>query len=269
MMYSSSVFLRLTFFTAEYNIQKVILTVDPIKNPDSYIVVAIYGSCGQLAFYNSSHKFWAYIRPWAGITDVIMYKGLAYAIKVYGNDIISFDVTSSSEPWGLKHYKSRKPTALQLVVTSSEVPSYLVESSEGELLQVERYIDLSHTKITKSFEVFKLQFVEEKGCEGIADKVAVKSLGNDVIFLGENHSFVVPIKTFKTRLCQPNSIFYTGEYICVRSYENHKDVGCFNFADKTFQRYYKYHPFREWNKQIPNPIWEHLHFNNFIYLLSI
>lgn len=91
-----------------------------------------------------------------------MYKGLDNAIKVYGNDIISFDVNSNSETWGLNHYKSRKPTTQHLVLPL-KVPNYLVESSKEELLQVKRYIDLCHPKVIKYFEVFKLQFVQGKG----------------------------------------------------------------------------------------------------------
>ena len=66
------------------------------------------------------------------IHDVIMYKGLAYAIRHIGNDIICFDVNSNSESWELKQLKSRKPTRLNCLALQ-----YLVAISQGELLQVQ------------------------------------------------------------------------------------------------------------------------------------
>ncbi|XVF85468.1 hypothetical protein PTKIN_Ptkin17bG0120400 [Pterospermum kingtungense] len=236
---------------SEYNVYKVILSADPLSNPDNFIVVAIYSGRRRLAFYKSSRNCWGYIdRSIIHIDDAIIYKGLVYAVIQFGNDIISFDVNSSSEPWELKRFKSRKPRPEKV----SEL-HYLVESSEGEILQVHRCIEFDPIGATKSFEVFKLQLVQEKGeDEGIVDKAEVKSLGNDVMFLGQNHSFVVPIDTpcsRRFRLCQSNSIYYTSEFLIGLP----NDVGSFNFEDKTFRPFYKYHPCQEWSNQMPSPWW--------------
>ncbi|XVF85448.1 hypothetical protein PTKIN_Ptkin17bG0119000 [Pterospermum kingtungense] len=243
-------------YNDEYNIYKVILSADPLSNPDSYIAVAIYSVWRRLAFYKSSQNCWGYIdRSIIHIDDAIIYKGLVYAVIQFGNDIISFDVNSSSEPWELKRFKSRKPRPEKVCELH-----YLVVSSEGEILQVHRCLEFDRIRATESFEVFKLQLVQEKGeDEGIVEKAEVKSLGNDAIFLGQNYSFVVPIDTpcsRKFRLCQPNSIYYTTEFLtALHLYDKYKDVGSFNFEDKTFRRFYKYHPCQEWNKQMSRPLW--------------
>ncbi|XVF03009.1 hypothetical protein REPUB_Repub04eG0223700 [Reevesia pubescens] len=242
---------------SEDNVLKAVMTADPISNPDNYVVFVIYGGHRRLAFYKSSQNSWTYIdKSLTLFYDVIMYKGLAYAITSQGQNIISFAVNNNSSsttinPWELKHFKPREPNRSLRTLT----PQCLVESSQGELWQVQRVLERGDARLTETFQVFKLQLVHEKG-EGIVERVEVKSLGNDAIFVGLNYSFVVSIDT-PFRLCQPNSIYYTGAGAIVEpSLEHHhKDVGCFNFENKTFLRYYEYHPFLEWHTQMPHPLW--------------
>ena len=80
--------------------------------------------------------------------------------------------------------------------------TYLVESSEGDLLRVIRVIeDEYHYEMIIKFVVYKL--VDFCGDPHWAE---VNSLGNDALFLGDNHSISVVASNFVG--CQPNSIYF-------------------------------------------------------------
>ena len=83
--------------------------------------------------------------------------------------------------------KVEKITELDRLHNKWNHKTYLVESSEGDLLRVIRVIeDEYHYEMTIKFVVYKL--VDFCGDSHWAE---VNSLGNDALFLGDNHSISV------------------------------------------------------------------------------
>ncbi|XP_059635619.1 uncharacterized protein LOC132277790 [Cornus florida] len=115
----------------------------------------------------------------------------------------------------------------------------------------ENYDDDDFQHKTDDCLVFKviLQKINE---EGWPEQVEVKSLDGDTLFLGDNHS--VCVSASKWPGCQPNSIYYTDDYIDVKSHLPHgrRDIGIFNVENDSFGTHYILDPS---HKHMPPSIW--------------
>ncbi|CAK9186233.1 unnamed protein product [Ilex paraguariensis] len=108
--------------------------------------------------------------------------------------------------------------------------------SQGDLLIVQRFLiriksdDNRH--VTYRFKIFKLQFNPNEE----AERVEVKSLGGDALFLGDNQSMAVLASDFPG--CRPNCIYFTDHYLMVAHpppVYGRCDLGIFNVDDGSFQ----------------------------------
>ncbi|XP_059638190.1 uncharacterized protein LOC132280089 isoform X1 [Cornus florida] len=142
---------------------------------------------------------------------------------------------------------------------------YLVESSSGDLFLVQRFVDydvdddFQHT--TDDFLVFKvlLQKINEKSWP---EQVEVKSLGGDTL-LGDNRSICVSASKWPG--CQPNSIYYTDDYIDFKLHPLHgrHDIGIFNVENESFGMHYILDPYAALNLNCANHLGEIEYRSNF------
>ncbi|KAK9278185.1 hypothetical protein L1049_027745 [Liquidambar formosana] len=137
--------------------------------------------------------------------------------------------------------------------TSVHAPkAYLVESSAGDLLMVQRFLKQKDHEIqllTSGFKIFKLQ---HSTATAIAGWIEIKSLGDDALFLGDNHSLCISVANVTG--CKSNSIYYTDDYDDATTYEafGPRDMGVFNLEDASFGLHYKLDPSQ---KHMPPALW--------------
>lgn len=252
--------------TSKLSFPKVILRADPVLNPDTYVVIAIYDRVRRSAFIKGGQNCWTYVEQLRSfLTDAIFHKSQVYAVGNWGW-ITSFDVNSNSSK-----EKLLTPRGYQFSRFASK--GYLVESTKGELLHVRRFLKRRNETEerfcrfddkdiwclwTESFKVYKLLFNERH--DSIVQQVEVKSLGDEALFVGDNYSVSVLASNFPG--CQPNSIYYTDDLIEYREVrlpdDGPSDMGIFNLDDETITQHY---PLHSWQKNFPPALWIVPYFN--------
>ncbi|XP_059646117.1 F-box protein At4g35733-like [Cornus florida] len=234
----------------EYFVMKAIFSTNPTLSPNDYIVSAIYSDNARLAFFQPGDTTWTYIdkERFILIYDVIYYKGQIFAVD-HWSQIIMVDLN--------KRVGESKAPQVKVIAPRNEVAferTYLVESSSGDLLFVQRFIgcdddnDCQHT--TSKFKVFKLLLEQLE--EGWPKQVELKSLGGDSLFLEDNHSICVSASKWPG--CQPNSIYYSDDYIDIQFHppSRHCDIDIFNVENGSFGTHYTLDPS---HKHMPPSIW--------------
>ncbi|KAH7854991.1 hypothetical protein Vadar_019918 [Vaccinium darrowii] len=173
-----------------------------------------------------------------------------YAVS-YWDELLKIDIASGTE----------KVLTKKSAVNNAQV-TYLVQSQDGDLLLVQRfwtepfkYSDNPDEKImdkTFRFAVFKL--LHPTGETG-ATWVQIKSLGEQALFLGDNHSLSVSKLEFPE--CLPNCIYYTEQYHVEFGSLYFfpgvdEDSGIFHLEEGSFRTHYISDPF---GKNVLPPIW--------------
>ncbi|XP_048441108.1 putative F-box protein At1g65770 [Pyrus x bretschneideri] len=228
----------------EFYIPKVVLSSDPALDPKNCVVAAICGSNCILAFTKRGQTHWTYIKRKFFLFDVIFHKGHACTVGTL-RTIVSWDVTSlDCNPLGPPKAKilSHRNRSYQ------DHKAYLVELTNEDLLYVRRLYEATIDGPTKSvyfrttgFRVYKCVFNHPDGT--IADYVEVKSIGNETLFVGDNHSLSILASNIPT--CRPNSIYFTDDLApSFRGFEisdgtrPSDDMGIFNLEDGTITQHY-------------------------------
>ncbi|XP_059627423.1 putative F-box protein At3g25750 [Cornus florida] len=235
----------------EFEVIKAILSADPASSPNDYIVAAIYGDCCNLAFIRARDKAWTYIdkKRFKPLYDVIYYKGQIFAVD-NKYSVIMIDLN--------KRVGESKAPQVEVIELRTNVygdPTYLVESSSGDLLFVQRSYEFRDDSqyATLGFEVFKLLLEQfEQGSPMQLKGKNLKNLGGDTLFLGDNHSICVSASKWSG--CQPNSIYYTDDNIDILNYPSlgRRDIGIFNIENGSFGTHYNLDPS---HNHMPPSIW--------------
>lgn len=262
-----------------YYIKKGILFSNSSVSPDGFGVLVIYSaSMGKLAFFKSGEPSWNFINSEDRLVarDIIHYKGKLYAVN-FDSKLVEIDTASKTFKTIItpSHSYSVPPDAI-----------YLVQSQDGELLMVERFwfrmpevsdeedytddedidassdseidssdiqsiIDLGEFERSFEFKVFKMTHPLE---EGSATWVEISNIGEQALFVGDNHS--VSVSTVKFPECLSNSIYYTAEHhagLFPYVYQGvNEDSFVFNLEDKTIDYHHKLEGSQ---KYIQPPIW--------------
>lgn len=229
----------------DYFLKKVIFSSSPSSEEDC-VAFAILIQTGELAFCNKGDKAWTFIENAESYSeDVIYHNGLFYAVDKSGSVVVC-DVNGPSPSVSLVETPQQFGGDMQ----------YLV-SSLNELLLVTRYVDLEfeydagHPYMvykTYLFEVFRLDM---KG----PSWVNIRSLGNQVLFLGENASLSLLASDFSG--CKANCIYYTDDY-SESNYDGlwgYHDLGIFNLEDCRIEQLQCYPPRLNSREQWPPPVW--------------
>ncbi|XP_059654033.1 F-box protein At2g17036-like [Cornus florida] len=227
----------------EFEVRRAIMSADPASSPNDYIVTIIYSGCSHLAFIRAGDEAWTYIdkKRFLSIEDVIYYNGQIFAID-YQSRVLMIDVNR-------KDGESKVPQVevAERVTRPDFEQIYLVESSNGDLLLVKRFLDendaIEHT--TSGFKVFKLLLEQFESLE-------LKNLGGDTLFVGDNHSICVSASKWPG--CQANSIYYTDDYthIHFKPPSGRRDIGIFNIENGSFGTHYILDPS---HNHMPPSIW--------------
>ncbi|KAF7127301.1 hypothetical protein RHSIM_Rhsim11G0176200 [Rhododendron simsii] len=204
-------------FCYENHILKVVLSHDPSLMPNNDFVVAeIFGMPRSLAYIKPGDNKWTYIRRivMSSLTDAIYHLGKFYVVDVYSG-IFSVDISSFSET-RVEVVAPRTPTKAN--------KAYIVQSRGEDLLLVQRFLERRGKPrrwVTSCFKIFKVLGLgggsSGTGSSGaardgqIVERVEIHSLGDDTLFLGDNHSLSVSASDYPG--CHPNCIYYTDDCI--------------------------------------------------------
>lgn len=200
-------------FNHDYFFAKAILSAEPTLHPDNYILMVIYGSSRRLRFIqpgSPAHDSWIYVRV---LQDPKNSNGLFYALHDSGA-VICPKVDLRSPLKGFSGYVTTN------LITETHWPlRYLVESCSGDLLQVLRFEKLDEftdENFSAEFKIFKYQ--NQRSCfpkpsdsksELGSGWVELSSLGDDVLFLGDNASLSVLASDFPGGVLRSGSIYFS------------------------------------------------------------
>ncbi|KAE8022936.1 hypothetical protein FH972_008697 [Carpinus fangiana] len=221
----------------QYMVRKLTLSSDPAENSDCLVVV-IFGAFSDLVFMKLGDESWTYvdIGDACWFFDVLYYKGHVLAINQRGM-LVSLDVNTG------------QPNILAPQDLEHAYQTYLVEISNGDLLLLRRFVK----SYPGYFTVHKLVLDDESGR---VERVEVKNIGDNALFVGGNYS--VSISTSNFPECESNSIYFTDDYNCGSAYERIPDVPydvgiyTFNLEDGSAGLHYK--PISA-HRSLPPPIW--------------
>uniref|UniRef100_A0A5B7B3J0 KIB1-4 beta-propeller domain-containing protein n=1 Tax=Davidia involucrata TaxID=16924 RepID=A0A5B7B3J0_DAVIN len=187
-------------FNHEYYFVKAILSAEPAScSDDEYVVVVIYSELRRLAFMEPGReRGWSYLDgpEYMGFDDVIYRNGLFYGLTDSGAVLcIEMDQSTFRVAYVTPTLETESPCDMR----------YIVESCRGDLLQVLRFsecCEFSDTLFTSEFKVFKLH-----KSFPLSYWIELKSLGDDVLFLGDNSSLSVLASEFPG--CRRGSIYFS------------------------------------------------------------
>ncbi|KAL6186800.1 hypothetical protein ACLB2K_042919 [Fragaria x ananassa] len=169
--------------------------------------------------------------------DAIFSKNQTYAL-CHNAEIVSVNLDSNS-------YNVPEAKLLTRLKLSSRYygRGYLVESSKGDLLYIERV--LATWKI-HGFKVHKVAFGDGDGSV-IEQLLETRSIGDEALFLDDNHAVSVSVSNFPK--CQRNSIYYSSNIYF--SSKNGMCTSVFNLEDETITQPYplkimQSHPYGLW-----------------------
>ncbi|XP_004298404.1 PREDICTED: uncharacterized protein LOC101296659 [Fragaria vesca subsp. vesca] len=183
--------------------EKVILSGDPALNPDSYVVGATHGESdlGLLAFIKARQQHWTYIQVPIPLrcVDAIFSKNQIYALG-HNAEIVFVNLDSNS-------YNVPEAKLLTRLKRNIFGRGYLVESTNGDLLYIEKVQDIMCW--IQEFKVYKVVFSDGDGSV-IEQLLETTSIGDEALFLDDNHAVSFSVSNFPK--CQPNSIYYSSKF---------------------------------------------------------
>ncbi|KAJ7965204.1 F-box protein [Quillaja saponaria] len=246
----------------------VALSRDPHLYPENFELLIVLTDMHRLVLYKSSEKSWIYIKdhPKLGMyfADVIFYEDKFYFVDLRMG-LGRIDVVESSNnsniptDHGCDAGVSSLTPRIELVSKcvygwldpelKNTHKNYIVETSSGDLILVQRYLkvlkadSISYQLVTFDFKLHKLQS---------SSWIPIDSLGDDVLFLGDNHSMSVSALQFPE--CQRNCIYYSDDQFDPFEYEydGPDDIGVYDLTNRSTKLCYIPDPE---NKHMPPPIW--------------
>lgn len=209
-------------------IKKVILSGSPKSKPD-FVALAVLNQTGDVAYCRGNDESWKFIHEAnSHCEDVICYKGLFYAVDKSG--IVAVIDVSEDEP---------RMTYIDMPGPVTGDMMYLAKPNDDELFLIVRNLDLevdvAHHGLDVAYKTFQFcVFALVRGEQGPSWK-QVQSLGDHVMFLGENSSFVLSASDYPG--FKGNRIYFTDDYSEI-NYDGvlgEHDMGVYNMEDGTIE----------------------------------
>lgn len=227
-------------------VKKIVLSNSP-SGGSKFLALAIINKTGDLAYWKDGLNSWGLIEGARSFCeDVIYFNGLFYAADKNGS-IAVCDVGGDSP----------RVEFIRTPGLSDGDMQYLVIAN-GELLLVTRYLELASdlgqlqigigTYETREFRVFKLDLSGSKW-------ERVMSLGDTMLFLGENSSLALVASDFPE--CRGNRIYFTDDFseLDYSGFPGNHDLGIFDLEDGTIEQLPCHPRTSHSHLQWPPPIW--------------
>ncbi|KAF3431263.1 hypothetical protein FNV43_RR25993 [Rhamnella rubrinervis] len=200
--------------------ERVTLSRDPSAclRSQPFEVLACDSSCGTLGYWKSGDKFWSYLGE--GLEcfyDFIFYKdrmlGVAHSLLDAGFlpahrvvDVMSINIDNTQTPGGdgvrIKIERIASTRSMHWIC----VAAYLVETTKGDLLMVQR--NRHYRTGDRTYRIYKVIIGSN---DSAAEITPITNLDGECIFLGDNnHSISVLASNYPA--CIPNSIYYATSY---------------------------------------------------------
>ncbi|XP_038683802.1 F-box protein At2g17036-like [Tripterygium wilfordii] len=211
----------------DYDVNKVVLSHNPYLYPDRYAVMSMSYVNISLAVLKPGSDSWTHFDKSQNDTDDIIYhKGVFLAVDRKG-ELVEIKCLNSSSP-KMETIVSRE-NCEKIIHTIV----YLVESSDGSLLLIRKYMDF-YDDVTPHFKVSRLVRSENKVKKPYWDEI--KSLGDEAVFVGDSDTLCIRASNFPG--CRPNCIYFdyhSGHYLKPRKL---CDMGIFNLEDGSITGHY-------------------------------
>lgn len=206
----------------EYHVKKILVTADPVSNPEKCVVLAIFGRDERLAFIRyAKDTTWTTIdleEDRGQFHDVVQHKNHFYGVNEF-NKLVCFDIPDEAGPVTVNVLTPR------LDSEPCMVQRYLVKTPEGDLLQVARQKACEDFCWTIRFKVMRLD-------AGECSWTKVKSLGDVALFLGDNASIAVRASDFYG--CQSDCIYFNQDKDPMDMIHHFGDFGIYEVGKKRF-----------------------------------
>lgn len=210
-------------------VNKVMISADPITNPEDCVVAVTYQSGPRkVSFISlSQDTAWTHVDSYSIGSEEVVYAGdICYAVGAW-NKLISFDITTRSTLYVKK-----------LSAPGGYIKRYLVDVHEKKLMMLQRYILWVGEKLrTQRFKIFEMSFEKSEWVEK-------ETLGDDVsLFVGNTNTISIAASSFPT--CQPDCIYFNQDnsYLAdigikslTISVKSHDDFGVYNVKTKSISR---------------------------------
>ncbi|XP_004309193.1 PREDICTED: putative F-box protein At5g60060-like [Fragaria vesca subsp. vesca] len=200
---------------------KATITADPILNPDDCIVVVIYVDLWRLAFIRLNKDIsWTYMTKDYTTIEEVAYVDRKFYVVDHRSKLLCFDIAGkfNSDVESIAYGVERNQPGLAKI--------YLVDSNDGELLLVHRYVDSQwQRRETKKFRVLAFDFATLQWMEK-------NTLGEVALFLGDNSSMRVSAPRFSG--CESDHIYFTDDQDRVDDTRKPRDFGVYNYGNHKF-----------------------------------
>ncbi|KAK6939277.1 Domain unknown function DUF295 [Dillenia turbinata] len=209
-------------------IKKVIVSSNPSEDSD-FIALAILNHTEDLAFCRKGDKCWKFIDDAQSYSEDVIYNNfdkLFYAVNKYGSVAVC-DVNGESPKVSIIEAPEQQFRGDMQYLASWD-------NGDGEFLLISRYLEIQFDVElvefdgiyrTVKFEVFKLDLRGSRRWE------KVRSLGDRMVFIGENSSLCLAASDFLG--CKGNCIYFTDDFseINYDGVVGEHDLGVFSLDD--------------------------------------
>ncbi|KAG6650931.1 hypothetical protein CIPAW_06G077200 [Carya illinoinensis] len=234
-------------------LQKVVFSSSPACS--DFVAVAIFGEFAKLAYCKWGDDKWSFLDEDVFLMeDLLFHGGQLYGVQHQGRLVVLdniMNVGSNSCP--KPKFKEIVPKPTRMLLDKL----YLYWSSSG-LIMVRRdieydgvdgydeYGDQIITIETVGFEIFKLDTIAQTWCE-------VKSIGDDVLFLGSNSTISFSALDFPSY--KRNCIYFSDTQLNfkIKGTGRDLDVGAFSLDEEKFEHFGAY--VGDSKSVWPYPIW--------------
>ncbi|XP_062230171.1 F-box protein SKIP23-like [Phragmites australis] len=245
----------------DYFFTKAFLSSDP--STGSYIVVVIHNPRWQISFARGGDDCWTWLPPYEFFADCVFKDGLLYALTNFGG-IHAFDFSGPAV---------KQKVILETVKDYIFENMYIAEAPCGDLLQIwgdyhsiDQVKDVSQPELnpleedddfsepefdcgtflhcSTLFKVYRVDLTAK-------NLVEISSLGENVLFLGQNQSFC--LRAEEHPQLKANHVYFTDndEYMPFGRKNISRDIGVLDLGNNTREKIVSPQIWSNW----PSPVW--------------
>ncbi|XP_057444794.1 uncharacterized protein LOC130737041 [Lotus japonicus] len=207
-------------------VNKVVLSVDPLMNPNDYVVAAIHSH--SFSFIKAGKNYWINVEVenyyHFRYADITFYQGLVYVVcgrrNVLPGVVVDFDRIMSFNLYCLDDDPCRRVKIIPNIFHQDSergfysMRAYLVKSLEGDLWMVRRILPSQFNNCKDDgnvvFNVYKLELDDAQNGK-VLQMLKLENLGDNVLFVGDYSDSTVASNPYFSNSLQKDSIYYTND----------------------------------------------------------